>query len=60
MKKVKLQLLAMCTAALTTATFYGCYKGELYDINEPDNKNEQKHAKNKRKKDALDPVVYFG
>ena len=37
MKKVRLTLLTMCAAALSAATFYGCYKGELYDINEPEN-----------------------
>ncbi|MDD6003529.1 MAG: hypothetical protein PUC50_15175 [Bacteroidales bacterium] len=59
MKKVKLQLLAMCTAALTTATFYGCYKGELYDINEPENIQDrisQAAEENARKKALLDAL----
>lgn len=41
MKKVKLSLLALCAATLSTTAFYGCYKGELYDINEPDNLQER-------------------
>ncbi|MBP5503098.1 MAG: hypothetical protein J6Y24_09955 [Bacteroidales bacterium] len=37
MKKVKLSLLTMCAAALTATALSGCYKGELYDIDEPEN-----------------------